>query len=113
MTELQRRELFDALMQGVPGVELLGASARREMEQIVVDEIDRIEPLVDEMITKSFGAGPRFSSRKTEQDIVDATNSGPVCLSGRYDTQDPLQSLLAQAHKLRHRISKTAKEGSL
>jgi hypothetical protein len=70
MTESQRNLLFEALMEGTPSQEKIGLDVRREMEGIVTDDIDRIEPLIDEMILAGFEAGKAFANRKTESDIV-------------------------------------------
>jgi hypothetical protein len=53
MTEVQRQRLFDALMEGIPGAEVLGVPARREMEELTANDLNRLEPLIDEMILEA------------------------------------------------------------
>ena len=70
MTPARREQLFAALMEGVPPVEEIGKVAHREMVEITTDDLDRIEPIIDAMLSESFQAGKRFADRKTADEIA-------------------------------------------
>lgn len=66
MIPAQRQLLFDKLMEYAP----VAPEDRKEIEEIVTEDLDAIEPLIDDMLNDAFKAGKRFADRKTEDDIV-------------------------------------------
>lgn len=137
MTPAQRSTLFDALMIGVPTPEEFGKGGetmRSEMERLVIEDLDRIEPLIDAMICDGFSAGLAFSDRKTEADIVGGgdglQDQGPACDSrvlsspagsgvlapvlgtpvngGRYDRNDQVAPHLRRSMELRQELQQEA-----
>jgi hypothetical protein len=74
MTQQQRQLLFDALMVGAD-VELGNDPAGLKLfAESTTEDLDKIEPLIDQMVTDAFRCGKRFGRLKTEEEIAKCSN---------------------------------------
>lgn len=74
MTQQQRQLLFDALMVGAEEALKDNPEGMKMFIESTTEDLDKIEPLVDQMVTDAFRCGKRFGRLKTEEEIAKCSN---------------------------------------